>query len=102
MILSLMAFYSQGAVDPTRPLNSKGQSAEGPSAVKNIEVNAVFVGPLNRRAIINGDLVTEGQVWKGIEVKAIDAEGVTLLDNDQIRRIKMNQKTVLKEHGNEG
>ncbi|HBY38436.1 hypothetical protein [Marisediminitalea sp.] len=77
--LSLPVF-AQTLEDPTRPsqFTTQTQKATSSSAL-TLEVNAIMRVGQQRRAVINGKVVTEGQSIQGATVKAIHPYSVDIV-----------------------
>lgn len=84
-------------VDPTRPFIFKVVGDDQIDFLdrfvdvvpSSFEVTFVRVGSSSSMAVVNDQRVTVGDVIGGAEVIAIDRSGVTLLIDDQERRIRL-------------
>lgn len=73
------AAATQTLPDPTRPpmQSSLAQQADSGNA-SAFRLQALFIGTENPRAMIENEMVYEGQTWRGMTVLRIDHSGVVL------------------------
>ena len=58
-----------------------------------MELRGVMIREENSVAIINEDIVVEGQIWREFKVERIDSKGVTLNFMEEILQLKLKQIT---------
>lgn len=96
-------------LDPTRPpqrmtveqLNPDSDAAqdEGTAVdgIPNAVVTAIFVTESNRYAIINSDMVEEGEAWRNVLLTKINSDSIELSNGDNRKIIKIFKTDVAKE-----
>lgn len=109
-LLVLMTWQSYGQsnkqveslVDPTKPvrqlstneLNEQGFYQDG---FPDIKISAVFLTNEKRHAVINGETLLEGQIFKGLTVIKIHKNGVILSNADTQKEYLINNNNFLKD-----
>lgn len=101
--------------DPTRPankvvlvdekaiqgeLNSEGglgTNVAGGGAFPTVKLSAIVVTDDAKYAIINNEVVYEGQQWRNVLLAKIKPYSITLSLNDQIKEITINNNDFIKE-----
>ena len=94
--------------DPTRPpkaspveaeLNDEeGEDQEAVvTGIPRAVLTAIYVTDSNRYAIINNDIVFEGDSWKNVVVKEVNLDNVVLANNDIQKVISLFKIQVAKE-----
>jgi MSHA biogenesis protein MshK len=100
IVLCLMAICAQAqAPDPTKPLNyTAAASGANGDAQDTIKLTSILISSDRKVAIINGQVLQEGQTLKGVgaQVKKIDADAVTLQQNSKAWRVPLNSTTIRK------
>jgi MSHA biogenesis protein MshK len=100
----LVAFVVQVQVqaqssDPTKPLNFVATAGGvAGSAQETIKLTSILMSSERKIAIINGQVLQEGQTLKGVgaQVKKIDADAVTLQQNGKVWRVPLNSTVIRK------
>lgn len=78
MLLLPLTTNSQ-QVDPTRPFGALGASSFSDSEKKNVLVlQSIIQSQQSKKAVINGQVMVVGDVYKGFELTTIDSKGVVL------------------------
>jgi hypothetical protein len=93
------AVNDQVAADPTRPLGGVALVSGGRSSEHEpIVLSSILIRSDRKTAIINGKTFHENEVIPGIgaQIKKIDADAVTLQQNNRIWRILLNKTIVRK------
>jgi hypothetical protein len=106
LIYSLSAaVQAQVQLDPTRPPEQDTQVLAGQSGVDSggqLRVSAVFISGSNKHAIVNGEFLSEGQLWQGFEVLEINPEGVVLASQEGYTTILIDKKLNIKKDSENG
>lgn len=71
------------------------------SGFPKVVVSAVLLNAKSRQAVLNGEVVAEGQQWSGLDVVKIHQQGVVLAKDEKQREYLIHSRTLLKEHANE-
>ncbi|TDF34517.1 hypothetical protein EYS14_23990 [Alteromonadaceae bacterium M269] len=92
--------------DPTRPPVVNSTESIATSAAEGqlstvAKLTAVFIQPNNRTAVINNDIVVEGQVWNGMQILEIHPQKVVLTSENGIQELLLNDLNIKKEAYNE-
>ncbi|UAA39086.1 hypothetical protein KIH87_01580 [Paraneptunicella aestuarii] len=102
------AASAQTMFDPTRPPKKMqavdvedGADAElqedTATGIPKALVTAIYVTDSSRYAIINDDIVHEGETWKNVVVKTINLDNVVLAKNDIQKVVGLFNIDVAKE-----
>lgn len=93
--------------DPTRPplRVTVGQSdstnpVEEVAAVDGIPhavVTAIFVSEISRYAIINNDMVSEGETWRNVLLAKVNHDSVELSNGDNRKVVRIFNTEIAKE-----
>ena len=81
--------------DPTRPPATKRQVAKASTALPKL--NSILIGVDRRLAVIEGQILQEGDRGAGFELVVIEANAVTLLIDGAERRLTMGGQNIHKE-----
>lgn len=99
--------YAQLLQDPTRPsvmlpsaATAEAQLLEADGFPK-VRVSAVMLGGKSRQAVLNGEVVSEGQQWSGLNVVTVHRHGVVLAKDEKRREFLIHANVNVKEHANE-
>ena len=100
------ALLAQTLPDPTKPkqvvgegeLDAQGLDAQG---FPSVNVSAVFITAESKRAIVNGESVTVGALYKGLQVVEIHNNGVVLANAQQEKEFLVNNNTFIKDASND-
>lgn len=85
--------------DPTKPLNyTATANGVAGSDQETIKLTSILISSDRKVAIINGQVLQEGQTLKGVgaKVKKIDADAVTLQQNGKVWRVLLNSTIIRK------
>ena len=88
--------------DPTQPMvnnSTRGTGQQGLSAdgFPQVKIEAVFLQGDNKRAVINGETLVEGQDWKGFNLLKIHPNGVILSNTERQKEFLINNNNFLKD-----
>ena len=114
LLVSLETFAQKVLKDPTRPANKVvqaedideegnplGPGAEGEEAAQTAfpspKVAAIVVTDELKYAIINNEVVHEGQVWRNVKLAKIKPYSITLAIDDQTKEITINNNDFITE-----
>ncbi len=103
--------YAQELLDPTRPPHRSvvSEGAEGAEftdvedelsdvdGIPRAVVSAIFVSSMNRYAIINNDVVVEGETWKNVLLTKVNHDSIELTNGESRRIVKIFSTDVAKE-----
>lgn len=82
IIISCLVFLpitvSGKQVDPTRPFGALSQPTEEKSGAKKIVLQSIIAIGKNKKALISGRVLKEGDMFKEFKVISIDSKGVVL------------------------
>jgi MSHA biogenesis protein MshK len=90
---------AQGQViDPTKPLGFAAANTTSGDAQQTIQLTSILISSDRKIAIINGEVLVENQVVKGVgaSVKKIDANAVTLQQNGKVWRVALDNTAIRK------
>lgn len=85
----LASAAAQDLPDPTRPPGAKVSSSTNPKRAQNWTLSSTLITNGRRNAIINGQLVTIGQIINHAKVISIQPNEVWLLHKQKRIRIKL-------------
>ena len=90
----------ENAADPTRPLGYAHTAGVGMvgEQVESIRLSSILISSDRKVAIINGQALRENQIIKnvGAKVKKIEADSVTLQQENKTWRVLLNKTVVRK------
>ncbi len=87
------------APDPTKPLNYTTAASGATGGIQDtIKLTSILISSDRKVAIINGQVLQEGQILKGVgaQVKKIDTDAVTLQQNNKAWRVPLNSTIIRK------
>jgi len=99
------AIQAQTHLDPTRPAPIATQVLTGEGGKDGggqPRVSAVFINDSNKHAIVNGQLLSEGQNWHGFEVLEINPSGVVLVSQEGQLTILIDKNLHIKKDAENG
>lgn len=76
--------------DPTRPSGFQAPAAEAPKPQANFSLDSIMIGSGKRLAVINGQMVREGQSLEQARVVKVAPDRVVLSVNGQQRVLRWN------------
>lgn len=111
MVLGLafgpMQLASQTLLDPTKPpkqfITSEAMTTSMPDdvvatdSIPDAKVSAIFVSETKRYAIINNDMVAEGETWNNILLSRINRDSVELMNGQNKKVVRMFDVDVIEE-----
>lgn len=83
-------------IDPNS-LNNAAPGENGQLAFPNTTLSAIVVTDDLKYAIINNEVVYEGQQWRNVQLKKVQPYSITLAINDQEKEIIINKNDFIKE-----
>lgn len=97
--------------DPTKPANTpvavnndvdatEGDSAVtvgGQNAIPNGKLSAIVVAEASKYAIINNEIVYEGQMWRNAVLSEVRPNSIILTLNEQQKEITLNDTSFITE-----
>ena len=90
-------------LDPTRPQNynalSNGVTKD--NVESNIKLSAIFIKSKGKYAVVNGEMVVEGQSWNGYEITRVHANGIILKNQDGEKEVLVNNNSIKKDASND-
>ena len=89
-LLMMMSFSAHSIEDPTRPQRVLENNNE--NAVSLPRLTSILFGAERRWAVINGEVVTEGESVSGFELSAIKRYGVVLVRGDENVQLSLNKE----------
>lgn len=93
VVVGLSAWSGAHAVsdlrDPTRPPGPRLESPATTEPLADLSLESVLIGVDRRIAVINGEVLGEGDSLAGARVISIDADGVLMHRAGQRRRLKL-------------
>lgn len=106
LLISMQAM-SQNLLDPTKP-PSRGVVTDSAAAstpdevaesggIPDARVSAIFVSETTRYAIINDDMVAEGEKWNNILLSRVNRDSVELSNGQNKKVVKMFDVDVIEE-----
>lgn len=94
MLLGVFGSVVAGPVlaleDPTRPSGFNAPTAEAPKPQANFSLDSIMIGDGKRLAVINGQMVREGQSLEQARVVKVTPDRVVLSVNGQQRVLRWN------------
>ncbi len=98
ILFASLSWAQEQVVDPTKPLGFSATNATSGDAQQTIQLTSILISSERKIAIINGEVLVENQVVKGVgaSVKRIDAEAVTLQQNGKIWRVALDNTAIRK------
>lgn len=102
LLISSVVAEAQILDDPTRPATQSPSSAVGGQAMQDATsgipvVTAIFIGPQQRHAIVEGKMLAQGQQYQGMELKEIRTGSVIFRHNDNDIEVTLRQGKTLKK-----
>jgi MSHA biogenesis protein MshK len=76
--------------DPMRPFVPDSGGGAGEAAPRGFELSAVFISATRRIAVINGDLVREGDRVGNAQITRIDSQSVRLRRGNEELVLRLN------------
>ena len=97
VLVSGMTANAQTLIDPTRPSNAITSTSAEAEQADILILNAIFINGVNKRAIINGMNVEEGQNVAGKTLISISNNRVVLRGTDGSQELFVNQSQFIKD-----
>ncbi|WP_339771247.1 MSHA biogenesis protein MshK [uncultured Paraglaciecola sp.] len=88
---------AQTLIDPTRPMNAISSTSAEAEQDDILILNAIFINGVNKRAIINGMNVEEGQNVAGKTLISISKNRVVLRGANGSQELFVNQSQFIKD-----
>lgn len=98
---------AQTLLDPTKPPSRRviSESVDEPTpdelaeagGIPDARVSAIFVSETKRYAIINDDMVAEGEKWNNILLSRVNSDSVELSNGQNKKVVKMFDVDVIEE-----
>jgi hypothetical protein len=89
LLISPVAVAAEQLRDPTTPLGASSQARENTPRLQ-----AILLRNGQRKVIINGELLAEGQSISGFTVERISAQSVQLNSSDGPLLLQLRQKVI--------
>lgn len=93
--LSVAQASAQGLRDPTRPLTASSNSKAVTGAAVRVQAPAlpqlqmILIGAERSKAVIDGELVEVGELFKGMRIEAIRPDAVVLKTRKGLRTLPL-------------
>jgi len=82
---------AQGLRDPTRPLTASGNSntAAPPAPPPMPQLQMILIGAQRSKVVIDGEVLEEGDLFKGMRIEAIRPDAVVLKTRKGLRTLPL-------------
>lgn len=87
--LLLLTASASALEDPTRPPGASDAAMGKSTPSRQFTLSSVMIGPERRAAVIDGEPRGVGDVFEGVRVRAIGPDGVELVENGEIRVLRL-------------